>query len=537
MHKADYHQPPYKLAEWRHALSFRGCEDVTVEGLTLQDSGGDGIYLGIGSGGETNRDVTIRNVVCDGNNRQGISIITAENLLIENCIFRNTRGTAPEAGIDFEPNRADEKLVNCVLRNCQSENNAGHAYHLYLGNMQQESTPISIRFENCTSQKCGRYSTYVGVANRTGLRTVRGSIEYVGCQFDRDEGAGVYIRGNEADGCRVRLEQCTIIRNDEAETQLAPITIEAPRQLDVDAGNIEIVDCVIRDSISRQPIALIASPITRLRTVSGSLTYQWPGGRRTHELDAPQLAEWFPKQGLVQNIPRRPFDWRKAVLVAADVVPEGEAATFRLRREASLLVSCTLGRPLEMIAKIEPVGRHTPQPGVMTVTTSDGETAVLKPTIESDQTTLAYSFKPQAAGTCRLHWRGDGTTTLRPVRCSAPIALLGQSSGINMIRPIGTLYFPVPAGIERFAIQVAGAGTEETVRATIRDQEGRNVSRQDDIATPHVFVLQTRCAERTEIWSISLERARLGVMEDVSIQSVGIPPVFSASAESVFWSP
>ena len=35
---------------------------MTVEGLTLADSGGDGIYLGTGSGGATNRNVAIRDV-------------------------------------------------------------------------------------------------------------------------------------------------------------------------------------------------------------------------------------------------------------------------------------------------------------------------------------------------------------------------------------------------------------------------------------------------------------------------------------------
>ena len=140
MHKDDYHRPPYELAEWRHALSIRGCEDVTIEGITLRESGGDGIYLGVGSENATNRDITIRNVICDGNNRQGISVITAENLLIEGCVLRQTRGTAPQAGIDFEPNRPEERLVNCVLRNCRSEYNAGHAYHIYLGFMHHGST-------------------------------------------------------------------------------------------------------------------------------------------------------------------------------------------------------------------------------------------------------------------------------------------------------------------------------------------------------------------------------------------------------------
>ena len=207
MHKSDYHKPPYEPAEWRHALSIRGCENVRIEGLTLLESGGDGIYLGAGSRQATNRNVTIRNVICDGNNRQGISVITAEDLLIENCVFRNTNGTAPEAGGDLEPNHPEERLVNCVLRNCRSENNAGHAYHIYLGQMNEQSPPVSIRFENCTSSGCGRYSASLSIANRNGGRSVRGLIEYVSCRFEADGVAGVSIRGNEADGCRVRFER------------------------------------------------------------------------------------------------------------------------------------------------------------------------------------------------------------------------------------------------------------------------------------------------------------------------------------------
>src|SRR5262249_26639859 len=35
----------YVKAEWRMCLAIRGCTNVTVEGLTLRDSGGDGLYI------------------------------------------------------------------------------------------------------------------------------------------------------------------------------------------------------------------------------------------------------------------------------------------------------------------------------------------------------------------------------------------------------------------------------------------------------------------------------------------------------------
>ena len=127
MHRDDYDNPKeYEKAEWRHAINLHGCENVTIEGLTIAESGGDGIYLGAGRNHAPCQNVTIRDVICDKNYRQGISVITAENLLIENCVLKNTAGTAPAAGIDFEPNKPKERLVNCVMRNCLIEDNEGY---------------------------------------------------------------------------------------------------------------------------------------------------------------------------------------------------------------------------------------------------------------------------------------------------------------------------------------------------------------------------------------------------------------------------
>ena len=125
MWQEDYATTNYAAAEWRHCIRLRACVDVRIEGLTLARSGGDGVYVGAGPAGEPCRDVAIRDVVCDGNHRQGISVISAEDLLIERTALINTRGTAPMAGIDFEPNRPCERLVNCTMRDCVMTNNAG----------------------------------------------------------------------------------------------------------------------------------------------------------------------------------------------------------------------------------------------------------------------------------------------------------------------------------------------------------------------------------------------------------------------------
>ena len=99
MNKKDYQDTArYRWSEWRHLISLRGASDVVISGLTLKASGGDGIYVSTGSRLGGCRDVLIDNVTCDDHHRQGISIISAENLLVRNSRFRNTWALLRSAG-------------------------------------------------------------------------------------------------------------------------------------------------------------------------------------------------------------------------------------------------------------------------------------------------------------------------------------------------------------------------------------------------------------------------------------------------------
>ena len=281
----------------------------------------------------------------------------------------------------------------------------------------------------------------------TASGSVRGSIEYVRCRFDADQGAGVYIRGNEADGCKVRLEQCEIVRRDKPDSKIAPITIVAPQQLDLDAGNVEIVDCMIRDSLDRQPLALSASPLAGLRNVSGSLTVESPSKKVTYTLDAEQLQAWFPAQGLVARIPRFDFDWRTSqpVVTKATAAKDHEQS-FRLRREAALVVWAQAGQPVELAVVMEPVGRHTPKAGVIELTSPGGTAKKLKP--KADEKQVLYTFTPQVK-------RPTSTRTGKAIavrRCDQfaaprPMGHPWERLGVSLIRPLGTLYFTVPPNV------------------------------------------------------------------------------------------
>jgi parallel beta-helix repeat protein len=98
-----------------HGLVLRGSHHVVVEGVTATDFWGDGFHLGhsflFGDGSEavdggpdgSNAAIRFSGCVANNNRRQGMSIVQAADVLVENCTFKNTHGTPPEAGIDLEP--------------------------------------------------------------------------------------------------------------------------------------------------------------------------------------------------------------------------------------------------------------------------------------------------------------------------------------------------------------------------------------------------------------------------------------------------
>lgn len=279
MHRSDYDSPDYEKAEWRHVLSFHGCSNVKVYGLTLAESGGDGIYLGSGPNRETNKNVHIKDVTCARNYRQGISVITAEDLLIENTVMCDTAGTAPEAGIDFEPNRPQERLVNVVMRNCTTQGNKGDGYELYLPLLDATSEPVSIRIENCRSIDDGMCSVRVASGNRPG-KAVKGSVEFLNCTFQRGRRIGVLIWNKPSTGCKVRFENCSILDAAWARTNPAPIVLRNAKDATEPIGGVEFDRCLVRDSVDRKPIAYDdAAGGVPVQGVSGTIILE-RGGKR-----------------------------------------------------------------------------------------------------------------------------------------------------------------------------------------------------------------------------------------------------------------
>jgi hypothetical protein len=112
-----------------------------------QQMWGDGIFM------QAVKDIAICRISADHNRRQGISVIEAEGVLVTNSVFKNTRGTAPSAGIDLEPDEAAQTIQNVRIPNSKFFDNAGPGI-LILGRKKTQNIRNVVITGNCSGVRC-----------------------------------------------------------------------------------------------------------------------------------------------------------------------------------------------------------------------------------------------------------------------------------------------------------------------------------------------------------------------------------------------
>ncbi len=133
-------------SEWGTGLNIINSANVTVNKMHITLCWGDGIYLGggkenvIGEYDNACKSITLMNVVCDNNRRQGLSVTHVDGLLAKNCSFINTgrtKATKPASGVDIEPNINRNKNQSCrniKFQSCVLKGNKEKAFTMY-GNL------------------------------------------------------------------------------------------------------------------------------------------------------------------------------------------------------------------------------------------------------------------------------------------------------------------------------------------------------------------------------------------------------------------
>ena len=572
MHKRDYWAAPYEKSEWRHGIALLSAENVLIENLQIAETGGDGIYVGV-SGATKNpcRNVTIRKVDCVENNRQGISVISVDGLLIEDCVLRDTNGTPPAAGIDFEPNGENEQITNAVLRRVVSINNDGDGYSFYLPQLRQRGHELSFTMEDCHAVRNAGIGLNITVANGED-KVLDGAMLVKDSRFVGNH-VGVAIRSKWAVGAPLTLENVTIetIAADLAQGRASYAGVSSnpdyPKKLDqwskttTDSGisliatgddeypnggmtlkNVRLVDAsdVFNQS---KPFLLLRDASARgvgFADLHGELVSE-----NIKNKDEVKIATTsFTTDALVTLYPslnaRRVPAWDLELLNK----PEGRAVSDELvaawrermkkddfkpepmamRGGAEFWIYADANETATATFRQRVIGEYEPVPVVMTVVSPDGTEASFENGFAIDRP-CTVEIKSPVAGWRRIDAE-FGSSTLELEDSNAPV-FFSTRPKLDAYRSDGRYEFYVPKNTKDLGLRIVGSAAEP-VSLRVFDPDGKEVSAILDNPALGVWNVELDDAgepvpPKSGFWSIQFEQPSEGALENYILTIYGVP--------------
>jgi hypothetical protein len=207
--------------EWGMGIFILDSSDVVVRNVAVSDCWGDGVYIG---GTTPSSGIVIDGVTSDSNRRQGLSVTNAVGVEITNCVFTNTSGTAPSAGIDIEPN-AGETVENITVSNTVCANNEGAGLDIVGWSEHIENITVS----DCTLSENGgsglrvvnaghlHFSHTAVIGNETGIELPRDAtdVEFIDVSVDGNSLRGVsLVTTSQTSGTSdIVFESCAFTNN------------------------------------------------------------------------------------------------------------------------------------------------------------------------------------------------------------------------------------------------------------------------------------------------------------------------------------
>ena len=89
---------------------FENSSNIQISGITVSNCWGDGVYIGDGVALASSTNINISDCVLNNNRRNNASLINVIGAVIKGNVFSNANGTAPQNGLDLEPD------VGCVIQ-------------------------------------------------------------------------------------------------------------------------------------------------------------------------------------------------------------------------------------------------------------------------------------------------------------------------------------------------------------------------------------------------------------------------------------
>jgi hypothetical protein len=218
---------------------------------------------------------------------QGMSIISVVGMVVSNSTFSNTNGTAPQFGIDLEPNRVEDELQDVHITGCRFIGNVGGGIMMGLHKLSDYGVPplhdTTITISDCHIDGTGIVTQHNGHHISRGLGPVsqlgilvspgsrvpnaagqarpgaRGSVAFNNVHVENTSLQGILIESKSVEGGlslvfrNVSLVNTShydpLISNRESKSS-PPIMLT--RELGMNnGGDLQFVDCALTDDRNR----------------------------------------------------------------------------------------------------------------------------------------------------------------------------------------------------------------------------------------------------------------------------------------------
>lgn len=150
--------------EYGYGVMIVASTNVAIQGVTAVDMWGDGFYVG-----SVSRNAKLCSVIADNNRRQGISIVSADGVIVKDSIFKNSNGVLPQSGVQIEPN-ANETVKNVQILNTQALNNKGWGLKLTAPASGSSISAVTLNGNTVTGNGIGTSADGIAIARTSGHR-------------------------------------------------------------------------------------------------------------------------------------------------------------------------------------------------------------------------------------------------------------------------------------------------------------------------------------------------------------------------------
>ena len=521
MNKADYHDPKqkYEHSEWRHAVSILSAQNVTVKDLTILSSGGDGVYV------NGPKNVTLENLVIRDHHRQGMSPISVDGMTVRRCSFTDTFGTAPQCGVDMEPNRANNRFINVVYEDCDFSGNTASGIMFHLAHLNAGTKPLSVTFRRCRSYGNGGSGVSINAGDPVKMEKlgqVKGFVRFEECTFSGNGGAALKLGNHSTDGMDISFSDCVF---DARGSKLEGALLFSNNRYLGDFGGIAMERCTVKIDEGRKVCMFEAQRGIGIGgRFAGVLCVECGGKREMFDL-AEFAKRHAPRPELVVRFKAREVEFNKLKAMSANP-PEKGAFTPSVRGRFVYVVAVPGAGEYKVRFSSEKVNRKRAGDlaGVVQLLDKVGTDLGMFNVPVGD---FEYTLKANGANVYRFEVTPRNTAVLRMACDGAAGALLADSPVPLFIGKDVSFYFCVPADAKTVSARI---NPSEPVQAALIDPSGKTVAEMPYQTTSAAFEVKRKKTVSDEVWQLKLIKFKEDMKFQIGVDGV---PLVSTDPNAV----